>query len=334
MEENRWFLEILGVDELEGEERARVERLLEDDPRARELIQRLREVERSKGPLGVLSFESGPSRWPSPLEAEEAGQSLAELRFRLLGARALRSADQARKEGSWHPRWAFFRTVFRSPLLMPLVVGALTVLFMRANSPQERRDSLNWGDRPMEAAPARPFRFPRLLLLDPPVRSEVRARGGRGLEGLLPASVFRLIAEGETRGGSTGEWRTGDAFSLRIQLEQDAHVALVHIDSAGQLQRLYPRTTQEQKGVHRAGELLELPSPSSDEEWIFEGSPGDETFLLAIFKPGNPGIDRLEKVLTPFASSGDSRDDLVEAVTSALEAQGALVETLVAKHSM
>jgi hypothetical protein len=98
---------ILELDDLDPRDRVEVEATLASHPEARELLERIRSIEREKGPRGEIpSFESHHLDWESPRARDEAHESLRLLLERVVGIRGESGAPTRRpkRRAPWMKR--------------------------------------------------------------------------------------------------------------------------------------------------------------------------------------------------------------------------------------
>jgi len=145
-----------------------------------------------------------------------------------------------------------------------------------------------------------------------------------------PAAISGLtLAPGaDMRGGSSETWRTGDAFTLSFTLESAAPVIVVHVDPRGVAALLVPDSASDAAPLLGPGAVT---LPPAGVRWTFEGSPGDESFLVASFVTA-PTVAPIAAALPTAAVAGEAREARVRAVIAALQAAGARVERTDARH--
>jgi hypothetical protein len=119
---------------------------------------------------------------------------------------------------------------------------------------------------------------------------------------------------------------------LRTELEQEGNLFLVHVDPRGEVELLYPADDAEARRIFPAGSAIEFPPKGSTQEWIFEGDPGPESFLLAVAPPGVVDARTVELVSGEARASGASRDAVVAKVMKALETHVGSVRSLAIDH--
>lgn len=149
-----------------------------------------------------------------------------------------------------------------------------------------------------------------------------------------PVAVTGLmIAPGSgMRGGAGDTWRTGDAFTLRFALATSAPVVVVHVDPRGVAALLVPDSASDAAPVLGPGEVV-LPPSDAALRWTFEGVTGTESFLIASFV-GTPDVAALVAALPAGAvQDAQARVARVREVVATLEAAGAHVERVDARHS-
>lgn len=347
-----WLRRILDAEDLTPAESGELEVLLVAHPEARRVLARLRALENTPAPRGEIQMTSSDAvPFASPSERTEAEESLRLLLARVVGTARIeerrdRPALAARK--SWGQRLA---ALFPPPILVPAAVGVLALFFFRFGPSGEthRPPSLPSGGAPGN---------PPAVTLHPgagvsesdvapsPAESGApssRAPGARTGEdrpalfrslSIHSGSVSRggIRAESSEGAVSRGGWQTGDAFFLRFDLDHDGSVMLYHVDPTGVAERLYPQDPEAPPRVFRAGTSVELPLPEGGEEWVFEGEPGIETFLLAMGDTATWNQKAAISEVDRAAALKESAEDAVARIQSALTLGGGFVRVLRVDH--
>ena len=238
---------ILAYEELSNQERAQVDAHLAACAGCRELLTRLQAVEREAASLGDLPPLGDPTAEALNAPDERAAcESLQALRqeLGLEGAATQAPAAVRPLRKTIHQR-STLRDLFRPPML------------------------LRWL-APMGIAAA-------LVLVVAPWRTGPTIRDVT----LQPAEHLR----GATTPAPTAEperpWHTGEAFFLQFHLERAGAPVVFHLDPEGSLNLLYP-DPRAQPQRFAAGSVVQLPAREEDSEWVFEGPPGAETFLISL----------------------------------------------------
>ncbi len=314
-----WLDRILEIDDLDAVERAEVEQFLATNEDARRLVARLRTLESQKGPRGEIpELELHRLEWESPRAREEAEESLRLLLRRV----QQRSGAEDRAPVRPAPRQSFFdrwRHFFPAPILVPAAVGALVLLFWKAGGPSRSPEE--------EAAPG----------VRPPPSSEVPSPQDPAPPAEIPGAPFgvrsfTIGSRSGIRGGESGSaWKTGDSFVLRAELEREGNLVLIHVDPRGAVEVLYPIDDGEARRVFSAGALVEFP-PDEDQEWVFDGEPGAESFLLAVGAPGKSDGRAVAEQALLAGRSGSARAAVLSNVVRALETSMGPVRTLAVDH--
>ncbi len=315
-----WLERILEIDDLDPTDRAAVERFLASNVEARRLLDRVRAIEANQGPRGEIPhLELHRLEWDSSSSRVDAEQSLRLLLDRVIGQPATGGRTRAlarRRAGTWLDRWTRF---FPPPILIPAAVGALAILFIRVGPPSAPKAPTIAGDMapaPVDAG-VQPAETDEAPAVGPPFGIRSFSIGSRsGLRG----------------GGGEAAWRTGESFVLRAQIERDGSLALVHVDPNGSVELLYPANESQARQVFRAGAPIEFPPAGVEEEWAFEGSPGPESFLLAIGPPGAVDVRKVAEATHNVGRVGVDRDAVVAQAKRALETSVGPVRSLVVDH--
>lgn len=270
---------VLSYEELEQEERAEADAILAASPAYRQLLDRLRAVERSAGPTGELpSLESLVAAMDAG-ERAAADRSLEALRDRLDARVGGRPAEGApARERAWTrlvrrltPRRPF------GPIALAVATCAVAALLIRGGRDESE---------------------PLVLALD--LRTPAGARGS---------------AAAPHDAGAP--WRTGEAFAIGLELRAPAYVVVVNADPSGELAILHPARGPIPRVP--AGRPLEIPSPASGETWRLEGAPGQETFFVVASERSDVDLDALADALGEVAASPTSRTERLRRAEKLLE---------------
>jgi hypothetical protein len=162
-----------------------------------------------------------------------------------------------------------------------------------------------------------------------PSRPRWRCPGPVSWAWLTPSFILACSA-GSTDSQPPPVFRTGDAFTLEFTLPEPAYATLLHVGPRGDLSIVYPEEATTPRREIPSGERVQLPDTAAGSEWVFEGDPGWETFLL--LTNDAPSLD-LSEILTardPLVASGPSRAELVSSIRRRLARVGTveLVEVL------
>ena len=251
-----WWSRALEYEDLPAEDRREIDGWLAERQDLLEILTRLRAIESGGGPRG--SFPDLASlQVPQELRAE-ADASLRMLRRRIAERRAVAETvpgpAAAGEEGpSWMDR---LRAFLSPPVLVP--VGAVAVILLVMQLSQ-------------------------------------RGPAGSAVGELMahPASQTRGVDSSEDRNRAGDRtWKTGDAFFLQCSIERPVVPVLFHVDPQGVVTLLHPEDPADLPAVFPGGRPLEFPAAAGDEEWVLEGDPGVETFLLAT-SPEAPDLGAL-----------------------------------------
>jgi hypothetical protein len=124
-------------------------------------------------------------------------------------------------------------------------------------------------------------------------------------------------------------FHTGDAFTIEFTLPKPAYATLLHVGPRGDLSVVYPSDATTPRREIPAGERVRLPDPTEGSDWVFEGDPGWETFVLVTARASAPDLSAL-LANDPAADKGRSRAEIVSGVRSRLTRLGTveLIEVL------
>ncbi len=237
---------LLGFEDLEAAEQARVLRFLEEHPRQAARLENFRALEG----LALGELPVAESAWEDGnLTAEESRQQQESLN-RILAALADQGlAETARHQGPMdenqrHRRISHSKLSSRLTWALPLAaVLAMAIILPR------------WpggGDSPNS---------PRVVVL-------VGEEGTRGAG-----------SHADTR----GILHTGQAFALDFFLDRDSHVLVYHLDPAGRLALVWPAQPGPGPSYLGGDQQHRVPRAESDEVWVLGPETGIESFLVASF---------------------------------------------------
>jgi len=185
---------------------------------------------------------------------------------------------------------------------------------------------------------SRSWRDPRWLLpaaavLAALVLLPLQARRGPLLTGLGVETV--ATTRDGTRGTATipltdGRLRTGEAVVLVVDLEDDAYVAVIHVDPQGAAALVYPPDPSRVARL-AGGRRHHLPDPGSAGLWILDGTTGTESFLVATDRETAPVLSEVREALAA-CTDGLDRDAALAAARSLLEGTWDQVEIVEFLH--
>ncbi len=309
-----WLERVLAYDDASPEERVVVDEFLARNPAARDLLERVRRIESgSESPHGVLPDLDSEVLALSPSERTEADASLAGLMERLgtlcdLAEGTPPEEETAGQSGPLDRIRAWWSRVSGGSAwgrLAPVPVFAAAVLFVVLNlgTPDPDPSGLGLGELTVHPAGT--------------------VRGGE------PGSAPDAEAEG------VRVWRTGEAFVLRCPVERPMVPIVFHVDPVGQVVMLHPEDVAGPFLVHPSTRPLELPLPDSEVEWVLEGTPGTETFLLVTAGDGEGLAEVLPSVVTRAMEIGEDasdRQDAIHRLQELLEKEVGEVRTTEIEH--
>lgn len=285
---------ILGYEDLDDGDRARADAHLAGCAACRDLLAALQRVEREAKPQGSLPPLEDPGL-VDPALRREADASLERL-LAGVGASAPRSGAAAVPGRT--PPVPSLEAEVAAP------AGPARVLRM----PWRRR----WAMTLVPAAAA----VIAVVLWPRPAHEPALMPGARAVHGT------------QYRGDGAAGFRTGDDFALEFELARLAHVAVVHLDPAGEVALLYPGTGTAPQilpaGRHR------LPADTAAVAWRLEPPGGRETFLIAAAERGLPSSEALTAALAGIAAG--PRDARVVAARELLERRAGAVQTIEIEH--
>jgi len=139
-------------------------------------------------------------------------------------------------------------------------------------------------------------------------------------------SVVTLSQPAESyRGGEArpepGVLRSGERFRLRFTLNEDAHILVVHVDSAGTAAIVHPADITRPLALMSKGSHV-VPNPSEDRTWALDRNTGMESFIVVASPTADFDIDSLLAELATVSASTIDRGDMIDALAKRLEAFG------------
>ncbi len=140
-----------------------------------------------------------------------------------------------------------------------------------------------------------------------------------------------LERESGARGTTADGWHTGDRFRLRVTMPRAGHLVVLHVDDAGAVTRLYPRSAADAARRIEAGPVV-LPPADGDAVWAFTGEPGRESFLVVRTSGGEAAAVRVEALAAGAAARGAPRDSILARMRLAIERDLGPVLRLDAEH--
>lgn len=89
-------------------------------------------------------------------------------------------------------------------------------------------------------------------------------------------------------------FHTGDAFTVEFVTRTAGYPALLHVGPRGDVSLVYPNDATTPRTRVAAGTRVRLPASTDSTQWVFEGDPGWESFVLVV---GETPAANLEEVL-------------------------------------
>jgi hypothetical protein len=124
-------------------------------------------------------------------------------------------------------------------------------------------------------------------------------------------------------------FHTGDAFSVELVTRTAGYPTLLHVGPRGDVAIVYPGDATTPRERLPAGARVRLPANADSAQWVFEGDPGWETFVLVV---GEAPPSALEDVLSKAEDPADAgRARFVHDLERALRPLGD-IETLEVLH--
>ena len=258
---------VLGFEDLDPAEQARVRRFLQENPGQAARLQELQAAEEAA--CGEFPVDRGA--WEearlSAGEIEEQQNSLKRI-LAALEEHGLPETDSPQRDATPAKQGNLRRLTPRLAWALPLaaVLALVTILPMR-------RDVSD------------PALAPRVVVL-------VGENGTRGAAG---------------QGTTLGILHTGQAFALDFYLDRDSHVVVYHLDPAGRLSVVWPARPGAGSSFLSGEQQHRLPRPEADQVWVLGPETGTETFLVTSFARWTPacldvkpvaGLSRREAVMT------------------------------------
>jgi hypothetical protein len=157
--------------------------------------------------------------------------------------------------------------------------------------------------------------LPAAAVLAALVLLPLQARRGPLMTGLKVETV--TTTRDDTRGPAPiplteGRLRTGEAVVLAVDLEDDAYVAVVHVDPQGVAALIYPPDTSRVERLV-GGRRHHLPDPGSAGLWILDGATGTESFLVATDRETAPVLAEIRDALAACTDGLDRAASLAAA---------------------
>jgi hypothetical protein len=238
-----WNELILGFEDLEPSEKARVILYLEENPEQASRLKRLQTTEA----LASGEIPIDPVAW------DEAHLDPADLEAQQHSLRRILAAIEEHSDNTGSPR------------------------AQSASSFGLRDTRWAWA-LPLAAVLALAMFLPSWLAEDDPLHhlTVVALVGESGTRGAGPAEETHESLH-------TGSLHTGQAFALDFFLDRDSHVLVYHLDPAGELALVWPADPGAGPSYLRGGKQHRLPRAEDDEVWVLGPETGTESFLVASF---------------------------------------------------
>jgi len=99
-------------------------------------------------------------------------------------------------------------------------------------------------------------------------------------------------------------WHDGEAFALELELPHATHVVVLHVDARGRVALVHPESARGPIRPVGPGSVR-IPPAGAGYDWVFEGEPGWESFIVGRSEPV-PDIEALLRRLPDAAASAAS----------------------------
>lgn len=126
-------------------------------------------------------------------------------------------------------------------------------------------------------------------------------------------------------------WHTGEEFVLALRMERSGYPVVFHIDGRGTISLLYPSEGGPATRLD-AGRIVQLPPPESSITWVFEGEPGEETFLVAASASSTLPLAELASELARLPEDLAERASIARGARDLLAARVGPVQVLEVVH--
>jgi hypothetical protein len=147
-------------------------------------------------------------------------------------------------------------------------------------------------------------------------------------------AVVRPSEERGIRQPGAQAWKTGEPFALQFRLTRPGFVYVLHVDPAGEVEVLYPGALEARGTLVAAGETMRIPDAGGPEEWVLEGEPGIETFLIAASSKEKAPLDALLEEIAARVENVRDREGRIKAVQRVLEKRLGSVQSTSVDHSL